>query len=146
MPELFAVIVIGLFWLSMLACAATWIEPREVEYQTEEAGMKPHIYAEAIHAFANGKQVQYCDPNWKKWIDTDFPVFNNGLQWRVKPDIEYPETTMMPAEILNAWNGTLGICTGDLKDFANVVLRHAIDAGLVVTMDVHEAIVSLAKR
>ena len=100
MPELFATIVISLFGLSMLAYAATWHEPREVGCQTEEEIMKPHIYAEAIHAFANGKQVQYCDPNWKKWIDTDFPVFNNGLQWRVKPDIEYPETTMMPAGYL----------------------------------------------
>ena len=45
---------------------------------------KPHVHAAAIHAFADGAQIQYFSSTHGKWVDTDCPSFVSGTQYRVK--------------------------------------------------------------
>lgn len=57
------------------------------------------------------------------------------------PEKQYPVTGMTNAEIAKLWADTCN--RGDdyqqvMRDFINAALRHAIDAGTVVTRDAHE--------
>lgn len=52
---------------------------------------KPHKYAEAIKAWADGKPIQFRIKNGAFWIDEEFdggvPLFNApDREWRVKPE------------------------------------------------------------
>ena len=52
---------------------------------------KPHKYADAIKAWADGKTVQYKYLDWndREWEDNEMtlPRFDIGdLEWRVKPE------------------------------------------------------------
>lgn len=45
----------------------------------------PHVHAAAIHAFADGAQIQYFDTDTQAWHDTARPRFAIETQYRVKP-------------------------------------------------------------
>lgn len=51
--------------------------------------MKPHKHAEVIHAFAEGKEVQWRQNSDSRWEDTLVPGFSECLEWRIKPS-EFP--------------------------------------------------------
>ena len=53
---------------------------------------KPHKWAEAIKAWADGKPIQVRFKNSTFWIDEEFdggvPLFNDpDCEWRVKPEL-----------------------------------------------------------
>lgn len=53
---------------------------------------KPHKWAEAIKAWADGKPIQVRFKNGAFWIDEEFdggvPLFNDpDREWRVKPEV-----------------------------------------------------------
>lgn len=50
--------------------------------------MKPHIHAEVIKAWADGKQIQFRwddDGTWKDW-KRDTPSFYPTCQYRIRPE------------------------------------------------------------
>jgi len=45
--------------------------------------MKPHKYADLIHAWADGVQIQV---KYDDWVDTSNPQWNENFQYRIKPE------------------------------------------------------------
>lgn len=51
---------------------------------------KPHKYAKLIHAFADGKTLQWRNPGLDHWVDYELdscPAFHGRNEWRVKPEL-----------------------------------------------------------
>lgn len=116
--------------------------------------MKPHKHAEVIKAWADGSQIetQVCRidasiPGSTRitapyWVPFDGKWLNDGV-YRVKPEKAYPETSMTPYICLvaakNSDARSMDCTDAHLIAIANAALRHAIDAGQVVTKDEHES-------
>lgn len=52
--------------------------------------LKKHKWADVIHAYADGYEVQYRVKNTGQWNTADAPFFDDNtldLEWRVKPNI-----------------------------------------------------------
>ena len=47
---------------------------------------RARILAPVMLAFANGKAVQYRQPNETEWRNSSDPGFAGGYLWRVKPE------------------------------------------------------------
>jgi hypothetical protein len=104
---------------------------------------KPHKHAELIKAWADGEKIQYRKPNEQAWKDSDTPAWVEDYEYRVKPCLVepvYPVTQMNMGNMCSAYfNGGNVITPADellaFKRIANAALRHAIDAGQVVTRE-----------
>lgn len=46
----------------------------------------PHKHAAVIHAYADGKQIQWKSRNYHVWEDIRRPVFYDDCEYRVKPE------------------------------------------------------------
>ena len=53
--------------------------------------LQKHKWADVIHAYADGHEVQYRVKNTTLWLPTSAPCFDDNcsynLEWRVKPNI-----------------------------------------------------------
>ncbi len=47
--------------------------------------MTKHVHADVIHAYAEGKQIQFFSKVRNKWEDIEAPVFAPDYMYRVKP-------------------------------------------------------------
>lgn len=94
------------------------------------AARTPHPHAKAIHAFADGFDIESCPPSGGWNLDGD-PNWRADWQFRIKPEKVYPETLMSYAELEQARVGVVGHCNTNV---ANAAIRHAIDADQVVPM------------
>lgn len=106
--------------------------------------MKPHRHAEVIKAWADGIAVQVRCPgqDWDDILRSHTPVWDKNNEYRVKPEPPakvYPVTQMTPNELFEAFDYVESLPAEALFRIVNFALRHAIDAGQVVTMDNHAA-------
>lgn len=46
----------------------------------------PHKHADLIKAWADGAEIQFFDPQYKKWEDTYEPSWNTLFLYRIKPE------------------------------------------------------------
>lgn len=98
--------------------------------------MKPHKHAEVIRAWADGAQIECVDRG--VWVECPGPTWQEYAEYRVKPEKVYPVTQMTDDNLSSAWSDCPAGFKG-LRRFANAALRHAIDAGQIVTKDEHES-------
>lgn len=98
----------------------------------------PHVHAEVIKAYADGAQIEFRHAPNREWEGVAQPHFDVGTEYRIKPEPPaYPVTQMSIAELTRAYNDNQHI--NGLAGIANTALRHAIDAGQIITMaDHHE--------
>lgn len=118
---------------------------------------KPHKHAELIKAWADGEKIQYHHQG--KWLNCISPAWTADDIYRVKPEREYPVSTMKATDLKNLCTENMefelhsdhfgSVITITLKKgtpgrdaltaIANAALRHAIDAGQVITAAEHQA-------
>lgn len=85
--------------------------------------------------------VDAPSPSYRVWREVD----GNDVQWlenweyRVKPERDYPVTQMTAQQLINIARDAAGLWSESYIALANAALRHAIDAGQVVTKAEHEA-------
>ena len=53
---------------------------------------KPHKHAEAIHAYADGAEIQMFDESDNCWRDILYPIWRTSKKYRIKPEVK-PATT-----------------------------------------------------
>jgi hypothetical protein len=109
----------------------------------------PHVHAEVIKAWADGAVVQFQFYATKEWADDLAPQFHVEREYRVKPAKVYPVAQMNDDAICSAYysGGSVIGPVAELAAFyrvANAALRHAIDAGQVITaLDHNNALAAL---
>ncbi len=103
--------------------------------------MKPHKYADVIKAWADDITTVI---EWRRPPDaTDWATCINGPSWdenneyRIKPIKVYPVTQMTNDDLYAVWAKPAPISA--CVNVANAALRHAIDAGQVVTAEEADA-------
>jgi len=102
--------------------------------------MGKHKNYDVIVAAAEGKEIQWRESNDAEWV-----TYSNGsalslLGWnageyRIKPEVKYPETRMQDAEMVSIWNAKCSSSTGmarSLHIFASIAIRRAIQDGDVI--------------
>ena len=47
---------------------------------------KPHKHAEAIHAYADGAEIQIFDESDNCWVNMDYPTWLTSKKYRIKPE------------------------------------------------------------
>lgn len=100
--------------------------------------MKPHVHQALIIQWANGAKIQYRKPDELVWKDSDTPAWVEDYEYRVKPvepERVYPETKLTGKEAWRIYKSIFGSPESGLIYVANAAVRHAIDAGQVVTRD-----------
>lgn len=101
--------------------------------------MAAHKHAAVIHAYADGQEIQIFKNG--EWVDLDEPVrFFQGVDYRIKPaepERVYPVTSMNHTDLEKAYGS--GIYTEraeeQAKRICNAALKHACDAGEIVTRE-----------
>ena len=54
-----------------------------------------HKHADLIHAWADGAQIQWNDPNYDEpWSDIQVPSWCENFEYRIKPEPK-PDTVLM---------------------------------------------------
>lgn len=111
----------------------------------------PHIHAKAIKAWADGAVIESrllraASPEFREWKEVDKPDWLHSWEYRVKPEPPikvYPVTQMTYGELSRVWSvSPPGIAS--MSAIANAALRHAIDAGQVITaLDHNNALATL---
>lgn len=99
--------------------------------------MKPHVHADVIRAFADGATIQVCYLAGE-WKDEAYPHFDAYVQYRVKPEKKWPDTTMTYEQLETAYSGAGGINSWDnvaARVLANEAIAHACETGQVVPAD-----------
>jgi hypothetical protein len=96
----------------------------------------PHKHAEVIKAWADGAAIECL--SHVSWVACPGPSWQDYGEYRVKPEpptMVYPVTQMKYAALTKAYND--GVPDG-LTSIANAALRHAIDAGQIITAADHQ--------
>jgi hypothetical protein len=60
-----------------------------------------HKHAESIHAWAEGKEIQYFSKNYNEWIDLDQPSWHPLDQYRLKPENPYGKYDKIIESVVN---------------------------------------------
>lgn len=95
-----------------------------------------HVDSEIIHAFADGKDIQWKskankESDWQD-LDKECALFETNLrQYRLKPAApKWPQTTMTSGDLSVAYQKA--ISNDALIDVANAAIAHACEIGQVV--------------
>lgn len=115
---------------------------------------QPRPHATTIIEWANGAQIQYRKDAGMQWTDCDDPAFVADYFYRVKPAREYPQCIMTASELESVWLGNypnMGESNGRTltecrRACADAVLRHALDAGQVVTREEFDKVTAELKE
>lgn len=91
--------------------------------------MSKHKHAEVIKAWADGATIEVMVGG--EWCQASTPLWSEETPYRVKPAKVYPVTQMTEVELSKANDLHYG-CS---RTVANAALRHAIDAGQVVSIN-----------
>jgi hypothetical protein len=110
----------------------------------------PHKHAEVIKQWADGAAIQYRNIGGSTWFDIgeDGPRWNLNWEYRVKPVMSYP-VTQMSGDALRDYYYTYrgGPVSEAMIRVANAALRHACDAGQIITMVDHQvALITLGEN
>lgn len=63
---------------------------------------KPHKHAELIKAWADGARIQYKPAGraaWHDWDEIYCPSFHEEREYRIKPELEYPKSSLSDYEL-----------------------------------------------
>lgn len=96
---------------------------------------KPHVHAETIRAWADGESIQYRVAGGDRWVDCADPAWVADYVYRVKPAREYPVVSLNHTAMNSAFQKLVRTGYNGAEEFANSTLRHACDAGQVVTRE-----------
>lgn len=107
---------------------------------TKGKKMKPHKHSEVIKAWADGKSIEYMSESEKQWLDaTDTPGWYENVQYRIKPEPDYPKTKMAYDELKEAYfvfgSKNFGLTSWHseaAENLANAAIRRATQDGDVI--------------
>lgn len=106
----------------------------------------PHVHAEVIRQWANDQLIKIQWRRDSEWRDcNDIPNWDRINEYRIKPAPSskiYPTTGMTGEELLQAFNLEAGSIRESFVASANTALRHAIDAGEILTLADHQAAIA----
>lgn len=85
---------------------------------------KPHVHKDVIIAYANGANIQYCE--FGTWIDTDAPSFHPSCEYRIKPEREYPVTSLSMDDLYVIYAGHCMPLPCVLVKIANAAIKQYI--------------------
>ena len=88
---------------------------------------KPHKYQKEIIAWANGEEVEVYSPITDSWMKAINPIWGEGYDFRIKPEREYPKTSLTNDELFCIYDNHEGDCRYSLSVVANAVIRRYID-------------------
>lgn len=89
---------------------------------------KPHVHRDVMIHFANGGEVQSRMAGYEEWGDSKKPQFHLDWQYRIKPEREYPVTSLSDGKLDNIYNSFLNTSGNTLRMFANEIIKqHIID-------------------
>ena len=60
-----------------------------------------HKHADLIHAWAEGKEIQYYSNIFKDWLDLSEPSWNLGDEYRLKPEKPYGKYDKIIESVVN---------------------------------------------
>jgi hypothetical protein len=104
----------------------------------------PHVHAEVIKAWADGAQIEYRPDGQQHWTlcgRAFKPSWAEEYEYRVKPERVYPTTKMAMSDFDSALaraGSKESIALHVVIGIANAALRHAIDAGQIITIADHQ--------
>ena len=90
---------------------------------------KPHKHAEAIKAWADGALIEYHDAHDTVWRAVSEPSWDTDRFYRVKPEKEFPETTLNVEELFAIYDEGTVSCRQSCLDVANAAIKHFIESG-----------------
>lgn len=117
----------------------------------------PEKHRATAHAYVDGATIQArqgCQKDESDWVDLPgYPTWAEDMEYRVKPEREYPTTYVNTIEFVELYERTLnagGAAGGRHRAaaaVANAAIRHAIDDQQVVPMaEVQEVARQLADK
>ena len=56
--------------------------------------MKPHVYSDLIHAFADGATIEYLGQEGG-WHETKGPSWSQGVEYRIKPEPDFTDDALI---------------------------------------------------
>lgn len=60
---------------------------------------KPHRHATLIHAWADGAEIEWYDDQDGVWEYESNPSWDEDAEYRIKPEKEYPKSTLTDIEL-----------------------------------------------
>jgi hypothetical protein len=93
---------------------------------------KLHKWAKEIKAWADGATIQYADKEVDVWADVIDPPWYRGGIFRIKPEIEYPQTMMSDMEIFECLGNAVHFYQHAFRNLINIAIRRAIEDGDVI--------------
>lgn len=111
------------------------------------AAKVPHVHAGVIKAWADDPSLAV---EWRyggnKWSPCDaMPAWDLANEYRVKPALParvYPVTGMTVQQLVDVAREAPGQYLNSYIEIAHAALRHAIDAGTVLTLADHQAAIA----
>lgn len=106
----------------------------EIINETKESNTqerKPHKHAEVIRNYADGFTIQYRLHSGEQWTDIEEPAFDVDYQYRVKPEPEFPKTTLDRDNLRAIYHAVdcAYVHGNALEDVANEAIKTFITSG-----------------
>lgn len=90
-----------------------------------------HIHCAMIIAWAKGESIQrrtFCAG--AEWRDITTPTWDCEYEYRVKPEDEYPKTSLTPENLYDEFtDDSLDTVGQDLERVVNAALEHFVTSG-----------------
>jgi len=96
---------------------------------------KPHKHAELIHKWADGAEIEFKDEADGKWKrPPGVPQWNEATEYRIKPEPQYPKTSMSDQQIMSMWATLPQIMnlSAAIRYMMNKAIEDAINAEQVI--------------
>lgn len=88
----------------------------------------PHKHAEFIHAWANGEEIEFFNDGLQKWDFSCNPNWYADCKYRIKPEREYPKTSMTHEALRNVYFEGRRSADESFEAVANAAIKqHIID-------------------
>lgn len=87
--------------------------------------MKPHKHSALIKAWADGAEIEMYYIPFGKWMEEDgTPSWDKNIEYRIKPEKEYPKSSLTDTHLENILRINRGLC--DSMAMARVVANAAV--------------------
>lgn len=92
---------------------------------------QPHKHAEVIKAWADGADIEFSGDG-STWVKVENPRWDLDCEYRVKPEPEYPKTSLSGDELFSIHAYTNDTAKQAFVRVANHVIKQAIIDGDVI--------------